>query len=74
MDVVANYSLYRLRERVLGPNRIKTPARIKLSVARLELLMRLFLSYRKQGVDPTKRLDVLREAAVIFDYALARRK
>ena len=52
----------------------KTPSRSKLSVACLELLMRLSLSYRKQGVDITKRHDILREAAVICDDALARRK
>ena len=31
-------------------------------------------TYRKQGVDLTKRLDILREADVFFYDALARRK
>ena len=39
------------RARLSALNRIKIPARSKISVARLELLMRLSLSYRKQGVD-----------------------
>ena len=43
-------------------------------MARLELLMRLPLSWRKQGVGLTNRLDILRDAAVIFGDALARRK
>ena len=30
--------------------------------------------YRKQGVDLTKRLDIHREAAVMFDDSLGRRK
>ena len=60
--------------RVLGPKQGKAPARSKLAVARLELLMRLSLSYRKQGVNLTNRLDILREAAGIFDDALARGK
>ena len=47
-------------------NKIKTPGNSTLLVARLELLMRLSLSYREQTVDLTKRLDILREAAVIF--------
>ena len=34
--------------------------------------MRLSLSYRKQGVGLTKRLDILREEADIFEDALAR--
>ena len=55
-------------------NKTKTSARSKTSVARLELLMRLSSPYRKQGVDLTKRLDILREAAVIFDDTFARRK
>ena len=47
-------------------NRTKTPACSKLSVARLELSMRLSLSWRKKGVGLTKRFDILREAAVVF--------
>ena len=31
--------------------------------------MRLSFSYRRQGVGLTKRFDILREAAVIFDVA-----
>ena len=31
--------------------------------------MRLSLSYRKQGVDLTKRQDIIRETADIFDDA-----
>ena len=34
--------------------------------------MRLSLSYRRQGVDLTQRLDMLREAAVVFDDALCK--
>ena len=49
---------------------VKAPARRKLSMARLELLMRLSLSYRKQGADLAKQFDILRDAAVIFDDAL----
>ena len=55
-------------------NRIKTPARSKLSVARFEFSMRLALSYRKQGVDLTKGLDILGDAAFISHDVLARRK
>ena len=36
--------------------------------------MRLSWWYRKQGIGLTKRLDILREAVVIFDDVLARRK
>ena len=48
-------------------NKIKTPGNRKIFlVARLALLMQLSLSYRKQCVDLTNRLGILREAAVIF--------
>lgn len=55
-------------------NRIKNPARNGFSVARLELLMRLSLPHRKDGVDLTKSDEILREAATIFTDASVRRK
>ena len=62
-----------MRAWVLGAqNRIKTAACSKLSVPRLGLLMRSSLSYRKQVVDLTKRLDIFREASVILDDALTK--
>ena len=50
-------------------NRIKSKARNRLSVPRLELLMRLSLLHKQQGVDLTAESSdgILREAALIFD-------
>lgn len=48
-------------------NRIKTKLRTWIRVDRLEVLMRLSLLHRKQGVDLTKAEETLEEAAVLFD-------
>ena len=54
-------------------NRIKSKSRSsRLSVARLELLMRLSLLHKQQGADLTAESssDFLREASVMFDQEL----
>ncbi|CAM9606682.1 unnamed protein product [Laminaria digitata] len=53
-------------------SRISYESRNKLSVERLELLMRLSLLHKQQGVDLADKSsdDILREAAAIFDQEL----
>ena len=54
----------------LAQTKIKTPTNSKLLVARVDLLMRLFLLYRKQCGDLIKPVDIIHEAAVIFSTML----
>lgn len=56
--------------------RIKSSSRNRLAVSRLELLMRLSLAYRHQGLDLTaaSSTPILEKAAVLFDGQKNRRK
>ena len=56
-------------------NRIKSKARNRLEVPRLEALMKLSLAYRQQGVDLTSvaSIPILEEAAKLFDELKRRR-
>ena len=58
----------------MAQSRISSESRSKLSVERLELLMRLSLLHRQRGFDLADKSpeDILGESATIFDQELGR--